>query len=548
MRNLFGTLLLPAIFLATFASCKQDPKVQVTLDMVNSYIEQYPDSALYTLQSIVPSKLTTREARAKHSLLLSMAIDKNYIDTTDFSILQPAIDWYTGHGTATDKLRMYYYKGRIHSNRNNYEAAMEAYVNGLDKGAGSDDYLTRARMLYAKGRMHYDLRNFNDYIACMKEAAHFFEKGGNQNSMFNSYINVYYGYSSKRDSTNACKELNHLKEILDTTQSTQAGKYFEALVNFCSDYKSDSLAYVLPDYLRKVPASKISWMSIAAAYLTMKEYNNGINALASYTALGGKKNIRYNAIHSKLHEGAGNSDSALKYYKLYFLESDSTNVAKIKQETQFIEKKYYLELDKQKETNSKRAAILIFVIISISLFAIILFLRHKYILSQKEKALIQEQTEKLQILYEQIRYEKESLSETLSLNTTLDKEIQNAIKKRIELLNQILVMEITGNYSKNNLVWNNINTIINDKESFMNTTRLSFKASNPNFISFLKEKNLSEYEIGYCCLYAIGLKGKEIGSYTKNGRHYNISSNIRAKLGLSSNETNLSIYIRQLLK
>ena len=178
----------------------------------------------------------------------------------------------------------------------------------------------------------------------------------------------------------------------------------------------------------------------------------------------------------------------------------------------------------------------------------ILFLRHKYILSQKEKNLIQEQTEKLQILYEQITYEKECLSETLNLNTTLDKEIQNAIKKRIELLNQILVMEITGNYSKNNLVWNNIDAIINDKESFINTTRLSFEASNPDFISFLKEKNLSEYEIGYCCLYAIGLKGKEIGTYTKNGRYYNVSSDIRAKLGLSSNQTNLSIYIKQLLK
>lgn len=289
MRNAFITALTMLLFMGTIVSCKQDTEVRAALDRVNSYIEQYPDSALSTLQSIAPSKLTTREARAKHSLLLSMALDKNYIDTTDFAILQPAIDWYTSHGTATDKLRMYYYKGRIHNNLNNNEAAMDAYVSGLDKGSGSDDHLTRARMLYAKGRMHYDLHNFNDYIVCMKEAADFFEKGGNQNSMFNSYVNVYYGYSSTRDSVNAYKELNHLKEVLDTTKSTQAGKYFEALVNFCSDYKPDTLAYILPDYLTKVPASKISWMSIAAAYLTMKEYNNGINALESYTALNGKK-------------------------------------------------------------------------------------------------------------------------------------------------------------------------------------------------------------------------------------------------------------------
>ena len=93
-----------------------------------------------------------------------------------------------------------------------------------------------------------------------------------------------------------------------------------------------------------------------------------------------------------------------------------------------------------------------------------------------------------------------------------------------------------------------ISSIIHDKDSFINTTRLAFEASHPKFISELKEKNLSEIEIGYCCLYAIGLKGKEIGSYTKNGRLYNISSDMRSKLGLTPNDTNLGKYLRELLK
>lgn len=223
-------------------------------------------------------------------------------------------------------------------------------------------------------------------------------------------------------------------------------------------------------------------------------------------------------------------------------------MAKIKQETQFIEERYKLELETQKEKNSKNNILTILVFSIISLSSIILYAWSKLVISQKEKALVQEQREKLLLLYNRLEDEKESLNEALLQNKTLDKEIQNALTDRIDLVNQILVMEITGNYNQNLKAWEKIISIIHDKDSFINTTKLAFEASHPKFISALKEKKLSELEVGYSCLYAIGLKGKEIGSYTKNGRLYNISSDIRAKLGLTPNDTNLGIYLRELLK
>lgn len=59
----------------------------------------------------------------------------------------------------------------------------------------------------------------------------------------------------------------------------------------------------------------------------------------------------------------------------------------------------------------------------------------------------------------------------------------------------------------------------------------------------LKDRKFSEIEIDYVCLYAIGLRGKEIGNYLQTKSHYNISSDIRAKLGLDKNETNLGKFI-----
>ena len=90
--------------------------------------------------------------------------------------------------------------------------------------------------------------------------------------------------------------------------------------------------------------------------------------------------------------------------------------------------------------------------------------------------------------------------------------------------------------------------VIQDKDEFMNTTRLAFKASHPKFIKYLEQHGLTESEINYVCLYAIGLRGKEVGEYMQLKRHYHISSDVRKKLGIDEHQTNIGIYIRKLMK
>lgn len=126
--------------------------------------------------------------------------------------------------------------------------------------------------------------------------------------------------------------------------------------------------------------------------------------------------------------------------------------------------------------------------------------------------------------------------------------ISDVVKERIDILNGLLASKISDNaaYSRPYKTW--VNKITEDKEKFMDSTRLAFKASHPKFIQYLEEHNLTDSEINYACLYAIGLRGKEIGEYIQLKRHYHISSDIRKKLGMNEQETNLGIYIRQLMK
>lgn len=81
-------------------------------------MEEYPDSALRILREIPPSSLGADGLRAKHSLLMSMALDKNYIDTADLAVISPAIEYYIreGIGTPDGRLRTHFYEGRIYQN------------------------------------------------------------------------------------------------------------------------------------------------------------------------------------------------------------------------------------------------------------------------------------------------------------------------------------------------------------------------------------------------------------------------------------------------
>ena len=83
------------------------------LSEAETLMGERPDSTLTVLLQIDASELSGRKVQAKYALLLSQAFDKNYIDKTDFGVLQPAIDYYDNHGTLSDRFLTLYYQGRI---------------------------------------------------------------------------------------------------------------------------------------------------------------------------------------------------------------------------------------------------------------------------------------------------------------------------------------------------------------------------------------------------------------------------------------------------
>jgi hypothetical protein len=127
-------------------------------------------------------------------------------------------------------------------------------------------------------------------------------------------------------------------------------------------------------------------------------------------------------------------------------------------------------------------------------------------------------------------------------------EAKAVIKARLDVLNKVIISQITGSTSANKKAFEELESLLADKESFIESTRLTIEGHNPEFIAALKERGLTDEEINICCLYVIGLRGKDIKSYTSTPRHYHHSADIRHKLGLSESDTNLSIFLRSMLE
>ena len=121
------------------------------LQDVETYIQERPDSALRVLRKVDSLTLNTKSLRARYSLLCAMALDKNYIDTTALSILEPTVAYYERLGSPQDKMLSCYYLGRIYANRKDYPNAVIFYSQAL-RESSADDY-------YHKGLAYEALAN-----------------------------------------------------------------------------------------------------------------------------------------------------------------------------------------------------------------------------------------------------------------------------------------------------------------------------------------------------------------------------------------------------
>ena len=543
----YAITMVCSIFMALCLTACTRPVAVPELDTADSLMEQRPDSALALLRRIDTLRLSAQHDRARYAMLLSMALDKNYIDLKDFHVLQPAIDYYEDHGTPTEQMRTFYYQGRIYENAGNMSKALQTYLKALERGKESNDTLTIARAYSAQFIPNLKLMSFDKAIEAGKKATYYFRRVWKTDSYALCLIDIANAYSMKNDRVNTWKYLNECRKlwpyISEKRKQDFYNNYLIAATSFCG---KDSIQAAIQEYESHVPQSKWDFLTLADAYTAIKDFDRA-EYFASQHKLHSSVNSdkRYYAILYFLYRAQGKYKEAGEAYTQFNNINDSLNISALQENVRLTEARHQQELqNREAELTRVRNYWMAACCIAI-LLLVVLFISYRLRISRMQKRLAEQEKEHYRRQYEQLEEEFQSLQSLLAGNNRLNSETKEIIKSRLALLNEFFKAYITEDGREPE---KHITRILEDKEAFMQSTRKAFTVSHPEFVRYLEEQGLTPWEVGYCCLFALGLNSKEVGRYINSCNYYKINTHIRKKLGLGNHSTNLNLYILQLLK
>ena len=137
-----GKVWLILLLSLSCTGCAKDAAlVTEHLQTAASLMQERPDSSLYILEHIDSDNLSSLKNKAKYALLYSQALDKNYIDKTNDSLIFVAVDYYQEHGTEQEKMLAYYYLGRVQYNAHAYQSAIISFLQAEEYALRAEDYL-----------------------------------------------------------------------------------------------------------------------------------------------------------------------------------------------------------------------------------------------------------------------------------------------------------------------------------------------------------------------------------------------------------------------
>jgi tetratricopeptide (TPR) repeat protein len=196
---------------------------QRDLDLAENLIHERPDSSLAILNEWQTTHKTISNAkRARYSLLMSMALDKNYIDIKSDSVISPAVKYYSKR-PGEKRMLSFYYQGLVLKNMESYSAAIIALEKAeIDANALSDSFY-----LGLINRNKAELFNLsgNDpaAIRCAQESVNHFSKA-------KADIYEHYAILALAIALTNNKEYNEALAVLDKLSPDSTDLYLNSQV------------------------------------------------------------------------------------------------------------------------------------------------------------------------------------------------------------------------------------------------------------------------------------------------------------------------------
>lgn len=539
-------VLTVSILISVLTFCGRNQTVDESLDRAESCMSASPDSALAILESIDSLHFDSRSQNARYALLKSIALDKNYIDRTDDSLVNIAVSYYRHRRNAPYKFKSYYYQARIYQNAGLMDKAMESLFCAEHIRSNKVSAEDLARLYFAKAQIYFSRFDLSGELDELREAAKYSEISGNDNNYVSATLSQANTYLILRDyhKLDSCLTIvnqhtdlsyqNHLKMLdIKLLYSLNVDSSVEALKADCERY----INYAQSE-------SDLDWKIIAQVYIKIGETELSRDALCRYIQNGGDINDEayyylLASVQKSQEEYVNAYESIIRYAKL----SDSLDLVKINQEVKSVKNNYENNITIIKQ----RILFVTIVIILIIVILLCLFIYRKF---TKRELSLRLQYDEIKVEYDELSALMEKLKPIEKFMDTLEKDnndehnaqVQRIIEMRVKALAAFLNRDMPDSLSKATVT---LEELLNNREKVTVSIGLIYAIYFPRFVSKLTDCGLTASEIGYCCLLIIGLKTVELPKVINYSNAYNISSRLRTKLGLTTEDGTLSAWVKR---
>ena len=234
-----------------------------SLEDVESYIMDRPDSALVVLESMDKDLLVSKRDRAHHALLHAMALDKNFIDVSDDSLASIAVSYFSKYGPEKYEARSLYYLGLAYYYQGEYTKAILEFTKAEDIAEKADSlYLGMSKVLQSSA--YVKTHNHIEALECLLAAHDVYSRIEADYYLKATELRIAEAYFNLNDK-NKCEEiLNSI--IADETIDMKIR--MSAMVSFAF-IKADPFA---PNYYSAVQMYKRIAVEGGISYMSSVDY------------------------------------------------------------------------------------------------------------------------------------------------------------------------------------------------------------------------------------------------------------------------------------
>ena len=430
-------LILLSFVILAVSSCGNDHHIYRTLKDVGTYISDSPDSAYNVLSGIDKKRISRYRTLAKYSLLMSIALDKKYIDVTEDTLIRPAVLWYERHGSDKDRMLASYYHGRVYQNAEDYNQAIIAFSNAekYAKTCEDDFYLG---MIYRGMHSIYN-RTYNnsDALKYAILSRNHFKKSANELHYIYSLRDIaliYHNLNKFNECLALCDTVKHIaKGIKDTVLYASVLDIEIASTIYKTDKEPEKAIQTfnfIVDSLHRNPSFQ-AWHDIAEAYAETGQYDtayNIINRLKTLVLPNSVAEGTLASVQSRIDLAKHDYKNSLLNFQKAVDIQDSLFYTILNQAVVNTQKDYFkrqAEYDAER-LRMKNTIILLIVIASVFTLASISYFWHRKV-KDKEREKEFETARLIEVRNELISLQREKDEQIGSLTRALESENQEAM-------------------------------------------------------------------------------------------------------------------------